>query len=79
MARWSSLYLLLPVLFWGFSYIAIKVVLTELEPVEMISMRFLLAAPVLYVIIRAKKLSIWPVAMKGNCCSPLLLSSCIFG
>ncbi len=66
MARWSSLYLLLPVLFWGFSYIAIKVVLTELEPVEMISMRFLLAAPVLYVIIRAKKLSIWPVAMKGK-------------
>lgn len=58
--------LLLPVLFWGLSYIAIKVVLTELEPVEMISVRFLLAVPVLYVIIRKKGLSPWPGAMRGK-------------
>jgi drug/metabolite transporter (DMT)-like permease len=62
----NSLFLLLPVLFWGFSYIAIKVVLKELEPVEMISARFLLAAPTLYLIIRLKGLRIWPVAMKGK-------------
>jgi drug/metabolite transporter (DMT)-like permease len=64
--RWSSFLLLLPVVFWGVSYIAIKVVLTELEPVEMISVRFLLAVPVLYVIIRKKGLSPWPVAMYGK-------------
>lgn len=64
--RRSSLFLLLPVLFWGISYIAIKVVLKELEPVEMISVRFLLAAPTLYVILKFKKLRLWPVPMKGK-------------
>lgn len=64
--RWSSLFLLLPVLFWGISYIAIKVVLKELEPVEMISVRFLLAAPTLYIILKFKKLRLWPVPMKGK-------------
>jgi len=64
--RWSSFLLLLPVLFWGISYIAIKVVLTELEPVEMIAVRFLLATPVLYVILRLKGLSPIPRAMRGK-------------
>ncbi|UCD64972.1 MAG: DMT family transporter [Candidatus Zixiibacteriota bacterium] len=64
--RWSSLFLILPVLFWGISYIAIKVVLKELEPVEMISVRFLLAAPTLFIIIKLKRLRLWPVAMKGK-------------
>ena len=63
---WSSGYLLLPVLFWGVSYIAIKVVLRELEPVEMISARFLLAAPTLLLIIRAKRLDPWRVPMKAR-------------
>ncbi len=57
----ASWFLFWPVLFWGFSYIAIKVVLTELEPVEMISARFLLAAPTLYLIIKFKGMKIWPV------------------
>jgi len=64
--NWNSIYLLLPVLFWGISYIAIKVVLSELEPVEMISARFLLAAPTLYLIIRLKRLRIWPVEKRGQ-------------
>ena len=64
--RLTSLFLILPVLFWGMSYISIKMVLRELEPVEMISARFLMAAPVLYLIIRAKGLSVWPVAKKGK-------------
>lgn len=62
--HWSSLYLLLPVLFWGISYIAIKVVLTELEPVEMISARFLLATPTLFLIIKLKGLNLWHVEKK---------------
>lgn len=64
--RKSSLFLVFPVLFWGISYIAIKIVLDELEPVEMISARFLLAAPTLYLIARFKGLRIWPVAMRGH-------------
>lgn len=64
--NYRSLFLLLPVLFWGVSYIAIKVVLEELEPVEMISFRFLLAAPTLFIIIKLKGLRLWPLAMKGK-------------
>jgi drug/metabolite transporter (DMT)-like permease len=64
--RGSSLFLLLPVIFWGISYIAIKVVLEELEPVEMISIRFLLAAPTLFVIIKSKHLRLWPLPMKAK-------------
>ncbi|MEW6413087.1 MAG: DMT family transporter [Candidatus Zixiibacteriota bacterium] len=64
--RRSSWFLIIPVVFWGISYIAIKVVLEELEPVEMISVRFLLAAPTLYLILRFKGLRIWPVAMRGK-------------
>ncbi len=64
--RRSSLFLIIPVVFWGISYIAIKVVLEELEPVEMISFRFLLAAPTLYLILKIKGLRIWPVAMRGK-------------
>jgi drug/metabolite transporter (DMT)-like permease len=50
----NAFYLLLAVIFWGFSYIAIKVVLNELEPVEMISARFLMASITLGLIIWAK-------------------------
>lgn len=73
MMRRSSLFLIFPVVFWGISYIAIKVVLTELEPVEMISVRFLLAAPTLYLIIRLKGLSPWPVQKKGKLCAAALM------
>lgn len=60
----DSLYLLLAVLFWGFSYIAIKICLTQLEPIEMISARFLLASPTLLVIMWIKKIKPWPVHLK---------------
>jgi drug/metabolite transporter (DMT)-like permease len=60
----DSLYLLLAVLFWGFSYIAIKICLTQLEPIEMISARFLLASPTLLLIMWIKKIKPWPVHLK---------------
>ena len=60
----DSLYLLLAVLFWGFSYIAIKICLTQLEPIEMISARFLLASPTLLIIMLLKRIKPWPVQLK---------------
>lgn len=57
----TSLYLLIPVIFWGLSYIAIKIVLAELEPVEMISLRFFLAAPALWLILLLKRIKIFPI------------------
>ncbi|KAA3633888.1 MAG: DMT family transporter [Calditrichaeota bacterium] len=59
--RYSSLFLLIPVIFWGLSYIAIKIVLSELDPVEMISIRFLLGAPTLYLVLKFKKIHLFPV------------------
>ncbi|MFH1686419.1 MAG: DMT family transporter [bacterium] len=61
-----SLYLLLAVMFWGLSFIAIKYALRELDPVPMIAARFLLAGPVLYLIIRAKGLRIRTVEKRGK-------------
>lgn len=62
----SSSFLFFPVLFWGVSYIAIKIVLVELEPVEMISARLLLAAPTLFLIIKFKKLDVFDVDNWGK-------------
>ncbi len=52
-----SIYLLIAVLFWGFSYIAIKVALNYLTPVEMIAARFVLGGTTLLFIIWFKGLS----------------------
>jgi len=51
-------FLFLPVLFWGLSYIAIKIGLLYLTPLELISMRLLLAAPTLFIILKIKGISI---------------------
>lgn len=53
-----SIYLLIAVLFWGFSYIAIKVSLLYLTPVELIAARFVLGGLTLFVIIKMKGLSL---------------------
>ena len=53
-----SIYLLIAVLFWGFSYIAIKVTLKYLSPVEMIAARFVLGAATLLIILAYKRLSL---------------------
>lgn len=47
--------LLVAVVFWGFSYVSIKVVLAHLSPVEMISARLVLASLVLAVVIRMQR------------------------
>lgn len=62
----NAFYLLLAVLFWGISYIAIKVVLAELEPVEMISARLLMASVTLGAIILAKRQSFAVNQMRGK-------------
>ncbi|MFH2035347.1 MAG: DMT family transporter [Candidatus Zixiibacteriota bacterium] len=53
-----SIYLLIAVLFWGFSYIAIKNSLNYLTPVEMIAARFVLGGLTLLAIIKFKRLSL---------------------
>nr|MBN2278240.1 DMT family transporter [candidate division Zixibacteria bacterium] len=68
-----SIYLLVAVLFWGFSYIAIKNSLNYLTPVELIASRFILGAATLLVIIKLKGFSLkWKGQFKT-----LLLSAAI--
>ncbi|MDD3731858.1 MAG: EamA family transporter [candidate division Zixibacteria bacterium] len=54
----NSVFLLISILFWGFSFVAIKVALREVSPLEMISVRFLLASLTLLMIIKIKGLSL---------------------
>jgi drug/metabolite transporter (DMT)-like permease len=68
-----SIFLLIAVIFWGFSYIAIKVALLYLTPVEMIAARFVLGGLTLLIIIRLKGLSF---SIKGQI-KYLLLSALI--
>lgn len=58
-----SIYLLIAVFFWGFSYIAIKTSLAYLTPVEIIAARFVLGGLTLFMIIKGKGLS---MALKGQ-------------
>jgi drug/metabolite transporter (DMT)-like permease len=62
----SFIYLFIPVVFWGVSYISIKIVLTQLEPVEMITARLFLATITLFLIIKMKGLRILPSAYWGK-------------
>ncbi|MDH4157279.1 MAG: DMT family transporter [candidate division Zixibacteria bacterium] len=47
---------LLAIVFWGWTFVATKVVLPYVTPVELLGLRFLLGLPVLLAILAAKKL-----------------------
>jgi len=70
-----SIYLLLAVLFWGFSYIAIKESLNYLTPVELIAARFATGAITLLIIIKTKGLSF---SMKGQFGNLLIAGVIVF-
>lgn len=53
----TSLLLITAVVLWGLSFVATKLCLPHLTPAEIIAARFLLALPVLLVIVRIKRLS----------------------
>ena len=48
--------LLLAVLFWGWTFVATKIVLPYMTPVELLGLRFLLGLPVLLAVLGVKKL-----------------------
>lgn len=51
----ARLYLLSCVIFWGWTFVATKIVLAYVTPVELLGLRLLTALPVLFVIIRIKR------------------------
>jgi drug/metabolite transporter (DMT)-like permease len=70
-----SIYLLLAVVFWGFSYIAIKESLNYLTPVELIAARFATGAITLLIIIKFKRLSL---SMNGQFKNLLIAGIIVF-
>jgi drug/metabolite transporter (DMT)-like permease len=68
-----SIYLLIAVFFWGFSYIAIKASLAYLTPIEIIAARFVLGGITLYLILKLKKI---PLRITGQL-KTLLISAFI--
>ncbi len=52
------LLLLFCVIVWGWTFVATKVCLAYLNPIEIVGLRFFIGLPVLYAIIRAKRLRI---------------------
>lgn len=62
----ARFYLLTCVIFWGWTFVATKIVLDYLTPVELLGLRLLCALPVLFLIIKAKgvRLEFSPKARK---------------
>lgn len=52
----AKLFLILAVIFWGWSFVFTKLLLQFVTPVELLGLRLLLALPVLFIIIRIKRL-----------------------
>ncbi|MCB2231298.1 DMT family transporter [bacterium] len=66
----SRFYLLFCVIVWGWTFVATKIVLDYVTPVELLGLRFLIALPVLLVVIRLKRIrfgiskrNVWMVAL----------------
>jgi len=53
-----NLLLLITVIFWGLSFIATKMALQYLNPIDIIAIRLLLGTPMLYLVILIKKIDI---------------------
>ena len=54
----EKLFLLLAVIFWGWSFVFTKIRLDFVTPIELMALRFLLGVPFLYLVIRIKKIKL---------------------
>ena len=52
----ARVFLLLCVTFWGWTFIATKIVLDYMSPVELLGLRFAIGLPVLLIVILTKRL-----------------------
>lgn len=53
--QWASLYLFVCVIIWGWSFVATRVCLQYVNPVELLGLRFLTGLPILLVVILIKR------------------------
>ena len=52
------IYLFLAVVFWGWSFVATKILLDYVSPVELMALRFIIGLPALYAIVLANKVKL---------------------
>ena len=52
------IYLLLTIIFWGWSFIATKILLEYVNPAELMGLRFIVALPALFVIVFTKRVKL---------------------
>ncbi len=52
----ARFYLLTAVIFWGWTFVATRIVLDYMTPVELLGLRFLIGIPVLLIVVAAKRL-----------------------
>jgi drug/metabolite transporter (DMT)-like permease len=53
--QWASVYLLVCTIIWGWTFVATRVCLQYLSPVELLGLRFLIGLPLLLVIVLARR------------------------
>jgi drug/metabolite transporter (DMT)-like permease len=70
----TRLLLLVSVLIWGSTFVAMKIALKEVTPLELVALRFAIGLPVLAVVLRAKRI---PFGFDRRDRAPLLLGAAI--
>lgn len=50
------IYLLLAIIFWGWSFVATKILLDYVNPAELMGLRFIIGLPVLYAVVLSKRI-----------------------
>ncbi len=70
----TRLLLLVSVLIWGSTFVAMKIALKEVTPLELVALRFSIGLPVLALVLRAKEI---PFGFDRRDRSPLVLGSAI--
>ena len=70
----ARLFLLSAVIIWGWTFVATKVLLAELGPVEIFGLRLVIGLPVLAVVLLAKRIPLW---FERKDVLPLLLGGAI--
>jgi drug/metabolite transporter (DMT)-like permease len=71
---WLRLWLLFCVVVWGWTFVATKVALETLHPIDIVALRFLIGVPLLFLVIRLKRI---PVRFGAHDLKPILVGSSV--
>ena len=72
--QWAPMYLLVCVVIWGWTFVATRICLQYISPVEVLGLRFLIGLPLLLVIVLARRVRFEFTSREGR---TILLGSAI--